>query len=148
MNATATPIPEISKLLPHQAPMILIDQMVAFGDKHAICEVELRADSMFVEQGRVRAAVGIEYMAQSVGAYAGMVNYLAGDPIRIGYLLGLRQMDVKQAFFGVGDRLRVEVHHIWGDLKMGVFNVLIKEGLRICLEGTITVYAGTLPTDE
>jgi len=70
---------------------------------------------------------------------------LEDRPIRIGYLLGIRQMELNIQHFCVGDQLKIEVNHVWGDLTMGSFQVLIKEGLRNCLSGTITVYAGDLP---
>jgi predicted hotdog family 3-hydroxylacyl-ACP dehydratase len=143
-----TSIPDIDRLLPHEAPMILIDRLIECDDEHAVGEVELREDSLFVYDGKVRASVGIEYMAQTVAAYAGMSAILSGNPISIGYLIAVRQMEISLDHFCVGDLLRIEANHVWGDLKMGSFRVSIKEGLRICLSGTITVYGGKLPHDD
>lgn len=105
-------LPDIRALLPHSGPMVLLDQVVA-ADADSLCaEVRLREDSLFCVDGAVGAWVGLEYMAQAIGAYAGYRARLRGEPVRIGYLLGTRHYDCQQPRFAVGSVLRIHVKRI------------------------------------
>src|SRR5262245_61944349 len=98
-------LPPIRDLLPHSGRMVLLDQVLAIDGDGLSAGVELRNDSMFCVNGAVGAWVGLEYMAQAIGAYAGYNARLRGEPIRIGYLLGTRRYDSNQPHFPVGSRL-------------------------------------------
>ena len=80
-------LPSLSEILPHAPPMILLDELLEFTPGRVRCAVRLRPDSPLIEGGKVRALVCVEYMAQAVAAYAGMVSRTAGQPPRIGFLL-------------------------------------------------------------
>jgi len=104
--------PDIRALLPHSGPMVLLDQVVA-ADADSLCaEVRVRKDSLFCVDGAVDAWVGLEYMAQAIGAYAGYQARLRHEPVRIGYLLGTRRYDCTQPRFAVGSRLKIHVKRV------------------------------------
>ena len=75
-----TAFPAIAEVLPHSAPMILLEEIVACGGASIRCRATIRSDSMFVAAGRVRAIVSLEYMAQAVAAFAGMRGRTIGAP--------------------------------------------------------------------
>jgi predicted hotdog family 3-hydroxylacyl-ACP dehydratase len=75
--------------------------------------VRVREDSLFCVDGAVGAWVGLEYMAQAIGAYAGYRARLRGEPIRIGYLLGTRHYDCKRPRFVLGTLLKIHVKRVW-----------------------------------
>ena len=52
--------------------MLLLDRVLSYDGECVICETVLGTDSPFVEQGHVPAVVGIEYMAQTIAAGAGL----------------------------------------------------------------------------
>ncbi len=71
------------ELIPHSEPMILIDELVEATSDHASAKVTIREDSMFSNAaGGVPAWIGIEYMAQTVSAFAGMEANRRGLPVR------------------------------------------------------------------
>ena len=80
----------VESVLPHAAPMILIDEAVRTGDAAAESTVHVTEDAMFydAEAGGVPSYVGIEYIAQTVAAHAGAAAVANGDPVRVGFLLG------------------------------------------------------------
>jgi len=83
---------ELSKILPHKEPMILIDDIIGYSldEKWLKSAVTINENDMFYNkeiQG-TDSVVGIEYMAQTIGCYAFYRNNRQ-EP-KIGYLLGTR----------------------------------------------------------
>lgn len=123
---------DISKLLPHEGVMMLLDKVIAYDQESFIAEVIVRNDGLFGEGQTVPAWLGIEYMAQTVAAHSGMMRYLAGKPIQIGFLLGTRRYNCNVVTFNVGACLTVKVERVIEDLGLGVFNCEITgEGVNI-----------------
>ena len=56
--------PPVSELLPHDAPMILVDELVEFDGTTAVVLARVRQGQPWVQDGRVPATFCIEYMAQ------------------------------------------------------------------------------------
>jgi predicted hotdog family 3-hydroxylacyl-ACP dehydratase len=139
------PFPPVAELLPHSPPMILVDELVLVEGPRTVCRVTLRPDSPFAEGGRVPAAAAIEYMAQTVGVYAGLRARGHGEPPRIGYLLGTRDMTLELDSFAVGDELLVEAVHVWGDEALGSFDCAVRRGGETVAVATLNVYQGAEP---
>lgn len=135
-----TELPPIDELVPHARPMILVDRLVRWAPGHAECEVVLGPDSPFVQDGRVRALVAIEYMAQSVAAYAGMKERQRGEKPSIGLLLGTRELRLEVDHFAVGERLTVNVEHVFGDERLGSFRCRVQRGSETVAEAMLSVY--------
>jgi predicted hotdog family 3-hydroxylacyl-ACP dehydratase len=137
---STAPIPPIQELVPHAHPMILVDRMLSYAPGHAVCEVVLRPDSPFVEEGRVRALVAVEYMAQSVAAYAGMRSRQKGEKPALGFLLGSRDLKLAVDHLRAGDALRVDVEHVFGDDQLGSFKCKVERGAETVAEALLSVY--------
>lgn len=102
----AFPPPEA--LLPHRAPMVLVDRVCAFdaAAQTLTAETEISPQSLFFDArlGGVPAYVAIEYMAQTVGCFAGLFD-LAQTPPRVpavGFVLGTRKFDAAQSVLPPG----------------------------------------------
>ena len=134
--------PPIAELLPHRAPMVLLDGMVAYSEQGATCEVTVRHGMPFVEAGVVPAAVFLEYMAQAVAAYLGRGARARGEAVRAGYLLGARVMDLYVEHAAVGERLEVRAERVWCDEVIGSFRCAVRRGGDALAEATLTVYRG------
>ena len=81
---------------------------------------------MFAERGEVPALVAIEYMAQTVGVWAGLDALRRNQPPRMGLLLGTRELQLTVDAFYAGDQLRIEAQHTWGDESLGNFHCEVK----------------------
>ena len=106
-------IPDIRSLLPHSGPMVLLDRVIAADEESLCAEVRIRQHSLFCNADGVGAWVGLEYMAQAIGAYAGYTAKLRDDPIRVGFLLGTRRYQSSQPLFAVGSLLKVYARRIF-----------------------------------
>jgi len=120
--------------------MILLDRLVEFAPGRALCAVEIRPDSPFVDNGRLRSLVAIEYMAQAVAAYAGMLAHQAGRRPNLGFLLGTRELKLEVPELHAGDALEVEVVHQFGDSQLGSFRCAVRRGPEAVAQAVLTVY--------
>lgn len=119
--------PDIALLLPHSAPMLLLDRLVRVSDTSACCEVKVGERlALFLEpDGSLPGWIGIELMAQSVAAWSGYQGWLRGEPPQIGLLLGARKYDALQPRLPAGALLTIEVSQLLQDGGLSSFNCLI-----------------------
>lgn len=117
----------ITELLPHDAPMILLDKLVSCGHSELVAEVHIGLDSVFADaNGDVPAWIGIEYMAQAVAALAGMRTRNNHLPPPIGLLLGTRKYLSSVDKFSNRDILQVSVKSEYEqDDGLSVFDCMI-----------------------
>jgi predicted hotdog family 3-hydroxylacyl-ACP dehydratase len=87
--------------------MLLLDRVVEAAELRIVCEVAIQVDSPFCSGAAVPGWVGIEYMAQAVGALAGWRAMEKRLPVKIGFLVGTRHYRSHVPQFRVGDVLRV-----------------------------------------
>lgn len=99
----------VAELVPHSGKMSLLDNIVEYRDGWLRAEVSITADSMFADKQGVPAWIGLEYMAQAVGAYAGWQERLKGGPPKLGFLLGTRKYLCTTDYFAIGTKLIVTV---------------------------------------
>lgn len=81
----------VETLIPHSGDMVLIDEVLHASDESIQTRITPVPGGMFNrEDGSVPAWVGIEYMAQTIAAFAGVKASKVGQDIRLGFLLGTR----------------------------------------------------------
>lgn len=137
----------IAELLPHQAPMLLLDRLLAYQGARVRCETHVgaRHGLLLDAQGNLPAWVGLELMAQTIAAWAGMRGRERGEPVRIGMLLGSRQYQSRVPHFMTGERLVIEAECLLEDGGMASFECRILRGDEFCAEARLSTY---LPSDE
>lgn len=137
---SASPLP-IARLLPHAAPMLLLDEALSYDAEHARAAVVIRPDHPFAEPPGVPAHVGIELMAQACGVWAGGEAQRSDAPVRLGYLLGTRRYRAERPFFLIGERLEVTARLTFRDGGMGVFDCRIEDaGGSTAAEAQLSVF--------
>ena len=109
-------------LVPHTGAMVLLDQ-VDFGDEQQLqASVTVRADTPLVEAGGLPGWVGMELMAQTIGAFGGLRARRAGQPVKIGFLVGSRKYSCSHGHFPLGAILEVKVQElVRGENGLSVF---------------------------
>ncbi|MBF6568211.1 MAG: 3-hydroxylacyl-ACP dehydratase [Candidatus Binataceae bacterium] len=130
----------IATLLPHRPPMVLLDKVTGYDDNSLIAEVTITQASLFLGPQGVPGHVGIEYMAQACGAYAGAQALDSGDSVKIGLLLGTRDYRVMVPYFRRGDRLLIAVAMVFRDEPVAAFACSITIGGKIAAEAQLKVY--------
>lgn len=130
----------IEELLPHAAPMILVDGVVSFDAESAQVEVTVRAEHPFATEDGVPAHIGIEYMAQACGALTGCWAKQNGAPVRVGFLLGTRHFRADRSLLALGTKMIVAIRLVIRDAEMGVFECRLLEYDKLVAEAQLNVY--------
>lgn len=135
--------PPIGELLPHAAPAILIDAVLEQRTDGVVARVRIDETHPFFDPqlGGVPVWVGIELMAQAVGAHAGLLGRQAGAPPRLGYLLGARRFTATVAAFPPQAELRVEVGcQYLEDSGLGAYDCRIFQASDEYARAVVTVF--------
>ncbi len=129
----------IDDLLPHAGPMVLLDEVTAVSEDSLSARLTVRADGLFDNAEVVPALLGIEYMAQTVAAWAGYHAQRRGEPVRPGLLLGAREYHSSTAEFKVGETLDVNAALVMQSAAgMAVFDCTI-DNERLAVSARLTV---------
>src|SRR5277367_4841775 len=136
----AQALPPIASLLPHRPPMILLDEVVAWDGAILAASLTIRKETLFLEADGVPAHIGIEYMAQTCGAFAGAQALDRGEKVRIGFLLGTRRYTAHRPWYRLGERLTVTAALVYADDSMGNFDVRIEVYGALAAAAQLTVY--------
>ncbi len=131
----------MSELVPHAGRMRLLDAAIEGDEESLRARVEIRADSLFFDGSGVGAWVGIEYMAQTVAAWAGWRARLEGGEPKIGFLLGSRRYSCARPQFLLGDVLIVEAQRQFqADNGLGHFDCRLSIDGAPVAEASLTVF--------
>jgi predicted hotdog family 3-hydroxylacyl-ACP dehydratase len=139
--------PEPARLLPHKAPMVLLDEIVSVGEQRACSRISIRPGIPFRRNGEVSSLTGIEYFAQTVAALAGWERFREGGEPRLGFLISVRDFRCELPAFPDGTQLLVEVVHAWGDQELMRFDgrILDADTGSVLAQGVINVFGPDNP---
>lgn len=133
--------PSVLDLLPHGPELMLLDRVTAKDADGIMVAVSIGADSPFLVPGHgVPAHVGLEYMAQACGAFAGLEAHAHGEPVRVGYLLGTRRYQASACWFAEGETLDVVAQLVLPAAPMAVFDCRIEARGVPLATAQLTVY--------
>ena len=124
---------DIHDLLPHQEPFVMVGSMVQFDGVRMVCEMNIKADNLFVEDNCFSASGMIENIAQTCAVRLGYVNkYIFGKDVQIGFIGALRNMEV----FGlaeVGQTITTLVDVREEVFGMTLASAVVRQGDRILM---------------
>jgi predicted hotdog family 3-hydroxylacyl-ACP dehydratase len=136
--------PAMADVLPHRAPMVLLDRIVAHDEGRTVCAVDITAATAFLTDAKdVPAWVGLEYMAQCVAAHAGLLARIRGEPVKLGLLIGARRVEFHVGAFEIGRTVIVTGAHVWGDRQLASFACSLSDerSATVLAESVLSVYA-------
>ncbi|HIP75856.1 MAG TPA: 3-hydroxydecanoyl-ACP dehydratase [Psychromonas hadalis] len=139
--------PNIETLLPHEAPMTLIDKMLAVEELSVHCQVTITTKSPFFDENEqgVGGWVGLEYMAQTIAAWSGYHNIQKGKASQIGFLLGNRRYDSQLPIFPIGMTLDIFATLLLENDGMAAFACEIQSDDKVLASSQLNVF---LPAKE
>lgn len=135
----------IDQVVPHANSMSLLDRIEEYGDENLRASALITADSLFLTDGKVPSWVGIEYMAQTIAAFAGVQALLENDSVKVGFLVGTRKYLIDAPSFAIGDTLSITAQRIiMTETGLGAFDCTIhcasKTGQIITATATLNVF--------
>jgi len=123
-------------LIPHQGKMCLINKIIEITDQTVSCQVSISKDDIFYRSdiNGVYSWVGIEYMAQTIGIYAGLRNDNPNPKkSKMGLLLSVRAFKTESSIFKLGQCLSIKGYKIYLEGNIGVFDCEIYiDNQQIC----------------
>ena len=115
---------DIHELLPQQEPFVMISRLVQFDKVRTVCETDINADNIFVEDGRFTASGLIENIAQTCAARIGYFNkYVLKKAVQIGFIGAIRNMEITD-LPEVGQQIKTIV-----DVKEEVFGMILASAM-------------------
>lgn len=113
---------QLHEVVPHSSTMSLLDEIVDYGPDWLQSRVLIHPGSLFATDQGVPSWIGLEYMAQTVAAFAGVQERLQGGAPKIGFLVGTRRYECSRPYFSVGAALSIEVREAFrAENGLGVF---------------------------
>lgn len=136
------PITDTASLLPHSGRMVLIDRITRYGDDFVEAGAQVSPNHILLLDDKLPYTAFIELMAQAVGAYAGIQARKNAQPVRLGFLLGTRKLEIFAQSVPVGTHLLATAHMSIQDAGgMGVFDCELR------WTDVPETSSGTLPSD-
>jgi predicted hotdog family 3-hydroxylacyl-ACP dehydratase len=130
----------IENLLPHAPPMILLDRVEAYQDDFIHTSLTIRKDSPFLEEGSVPAYIALEYMAQTIAAWSGLIAQQQKQAPKIGFLLGTRRLVLDIPSFHTGETLDIYGRLNYTDGEIAAFDCWVEiKGARV-VQASLNVF--------
>jgi len=127
-------------VLPHAGNMILLDELVACDEANVHTRLTVKPGLLSDAAGHLPAFIGLELMAQSVAAWAGVRAKHAGVPVELGFLIGTRRYQCNVPVFPNGTQLHIRGRCSLEDSSgLGVFECEL-DGPGIHAEARLNVF--------
>jgi predicted hotdog family 3-hydroxylacyl-ACP dehydratase len=121
--------------------MVLLDAVLAWTETSVTAGLTVHAGTAFFESGRgVAAHIGLEWMAQTCGLFAGLEAKATGQPVRLGFLLGTRRYQAVLPWFTEGSRPVISAGLVFREDGMAVFDCRIDVDGMCAAEARLTLY--------
>ncbi|KQZ97960.1 hotdog family protein [Achromobacter sp. Root565] len=137
----------IASLLPHAGDMILLDTVIRYDADSLTARAVIRPGPYSLPDGSLPPWLGMELMAQAVGAWAGCQARQANEAVKLGFLLGTRRYECHDASLPAGAELTVHVERGLIDASgMSVFECVLRDDARVVARARLNVYQPSDPT--
>ncbi len=116
----------ILSLIPQRPPFVMIDQLISNDLESTKTSFAVRADNIFLEEGKLAAAALVENIAQTAAARAGHYSQTEKKPVLVGYIGAIKDLEI---FFlpKISDTLDTEII-----IKNQIFDVTLISGTVSC----------------
>lgn len=130
-----------AELLPQAAPMLLLETIRDYGPDWLSASLTIRQDSFLCDARGVPAWAGIEYMAQTAAAWAGIEARQAGRRPGVALLIGSRRYHCTVEHFPLATRLDIRAQLLMHDDDgLAAFDCEIRHGETVMATAQIKAY--------
>ena len=143
---------DIADLLPHQAPMVLLHDVVTFDEDSVVCSVIVGEKGVEPDSiNKFPTNLGIEYMAQAIGVFAHINAYPNGNVgPKFGFLAGSRRIECSAEYFLRGQELhaKAERYHATDELSIFKCSLTDPKEDKLLMNGRITIFHPSEPINS
>jgi len=131
----------LSSLLPHAGTMIVLDEVCEFDDEHLVARTNVKPGPYSLSDGALPSWLGLELMAQAVAAWAGCQARQAGQPPKLGFLLGTRRYESHTGKLPLGAALTITAKRSFVDESgLGSFECSLHEEAQLLAAARLSIY--------
>lgn len=130
---------EFLQLIPHRAPMVLLNDIIEYGPEVIVGRFCVNADNIFVENGKFSREAMIEVAAQTIAAGDSMYAKSKGGKVIRGFLTGLTGLKLNAAA-RVNETVIISCQCLRRMEGMGLFEVSAKVAGQVILEGRFKLF--------
>ena len=87
---------DIVRFIPQRAPMVMVHSLLEASDDHAITQLAITADNIFLASEIFTEPGLVENIAQTAAAHVGYQCALKSIPVPIGYIAAVRNLHILQ----------------------------------------------------
>ncbi len=128
------------ELMPHRLPMRLVDTLVAYAGQEGVIETRVPVDGLLVASGgRLDEVALAELLAQSYAVVKGYGDLLAGNPVRKGFLVGIKEVCFERPVFA-GESLRIAVRTVAAVEGFTVAEGEVRRGDELVAHGSLKLW--------
>jgi len=103
---------QAEELIPHQKPMCLVDRLVEHNAQGGTVSAFVSSCNVLVDDnGRLDPLAVTELIAQASAVVKGYEDRLSDQPVKRGFLVGIREMVFRSDVF-VGDHLEIRIQTV------------------------------------
>ncbi|BBS92403.1 MULTISPECIES: ApeP family dehydratase [Enterobacteriaceae] len=137
-----------AEYLPHDAPMLLLDEVEWVSEEQAVCRVSIDSTgvlSPFLDpEGNLPGWYALELMAQTVGVWSGWHRHQQGQAaIALGMVLGARELICAAGSLPGGKTLTITVKLLMQDARFGSFECAITADEQTLATGRVNTFQPT-----
>ncbi|AUB80027.1 hydroxymyristoyl-ACP dehydratase [Candidatus Thiodictyon syntrophicum] len=142
---------DLCALLPHAAPMCLLDTLVSWDPESLVCTAVSHGDPHHPlrRNGRLAAVHAIEYACQATALHAALAARAAPDTAQRSLLAAVKEITLSQDYLDqIEAPLRISV---WRELALGpsaIYRFLVEGGGLPVAGGRLTVVGGLGGCDQ
>lgn len=138
----------IEHIVPHDHPMILIDELLDYDVNIGRCKVTIGKKSNFFcdQQQGVPSYVALEYMAQTIAAFANANRIEQAKKTTIGFLVSSRKFKVFVSQFDINAELIVIVEQLYVvNDGLAAFDCKVEQNGNIVAQAKINIFQPNNP---
>lgn len=134
--------------LPHDAPMLLLEEVINVSTETAHCRVRVDAHGVLAPfldpQGDLPGWYALELMAQTVGVWSGWHRQQRGQAsIALGMVLGARELVCAAGALPAGAALDITVKLLMQDERFGSFECCVSVNNAALATGRVNTFQPT-----
>jgi len=142
MNTDYTKI-DVENLLPHSGDMVLLDSVLDYGEDFGVAQVKVSSNSTFYDDDikGIHCAIGLEWMAQTIAAIAGIKALQEDRAVQLGFLLGSRRYEPSKNVFKLDEEYIIHAKALYQeDNGLGAFQCSIHQNDGLIAESKLNVF--------
>jgi len=141
MTAMVEGPPPIESLIPHRDPALLVRVIADLSPEEITCIAVIPGDHPLVERGGAPCFLGLEAAAQAAAALEAVSRPApAASGPRIGYLVGVRDAELRLADLPAGWPLRVTVRPAGSAPPLAIYEAKVEIDGEVAMTATLSTY--------